>query len=105
MSSSAGKAPFEVIADKIRREIRDGTLKPGDKLQTHRELVAKYGKAVGTIQNALRLLQDEGLLISRQSIGVFVSEAAPRSDQPVTLEQLAQELAALRERVEQLEQR
>lgn len=105
MSSSAGKAPFEVVAGKIRGEIRHGTLKPGDKLPTHRELVEKYGNAVGTIQKALRLLQDEGLLVARQSIGVFVSDTPQEPDQPITVEQLAEELAALRERVEQLEQR
>ncbi|WP_037321791.1 GntR family transcriptional regulator [Amycolatopsis orientalis] len=103
MGTSAGRAPFEAIADEIRDEIRRGTLKPDDKLPPHRELVAKHGVAVGTIQRALRLLQDEGLLVSRPTIGVFVSNTPAARQESITIEQLAEELADLKRRIEQLE--
>ncbi|MBE1502658.1 DNA-binding GntR family transcriptional regulator [Amycolatopsis lexingtonensis] len=104
MDSSAGQAPFEVVAATIRKDMLEGRLKAGDKLPTHRDLASKYEVAVATIQRALKVLQDEGRLVARQSIGVFVTEAAKQAE-PLTLARLAAELAALRERVEALEHR
>lgn len=104
MDSSAGQAPFELVAAEIRRDMREGKLKPGDKLPTHRELAGQYDIAVATVQRALKVLQDEGRLVARQSIGVFVTENAGQAE-PLTLGQLAAQLADLRQRVETLERR
>jgi DNA-binding GntR family transcriptional regulator len=104
MENSAGQAPYEVVAAQIRRDMQEGKLKAGDKLPTHRQLADQYDIAVATVQRALKLLQDEGRLVARQSIGVFVTETAAQAE-PLTLTELAAQLDALRERVEALENR
>ena len=102
MDNSAGMAPFERVAEVIRAEIRGGTLKAGDKLPVNRDLAATYNVALATAQKALRLLQDEGWVVSRASVGVFV-KGIP--DEPVTVEALAQQVRELSATVAELDQR
>ncbi|RZQ60849.1 GntR family transcriptional regulator [Amycolatopsis suaedae] len=102
MDGTVGQAPFELVAAEIRKAMREGELKPGDKLPPHRKLASQYGITTATVQRALRVLQEEGRLKSRPTIGVFVTEAAAEPE-PLSLRQLAAEVAALRERVETLE--
>jgi GntR family transcriptional regulator len=102
MDTSTGMAPFERVAERIRAEIRRGTLKSGDKLPGNRDLAAKYDVALATAQKALRLLQDEGWVVARASVGVFV-KAIP--DEPVTVETLAQQVRELHATVAELGQR
>lgn len=66
--------PFVLIAKALRDAIRERTdgYRPGDKLPSYRELARTFGVAVGTVQNALRLLRQDGLLVSRAGSGVFV---------------------------------
>lgn len=72
-----GKGPE--IAAKLRRQISDGTLQPGDKLPPVRQLMASYGvKSYSVIHQVIRDLTAEGLLSSRHRDGVYVREARPR---------------------------
>ncbi|MEV0065376.1 winged helix-turn-helix domain-containing protein [Amycolatopsis sp. NPDC050768] len=96
-------AQFEIAADTIVRRIRTGQLKPGDKLPPHTELASELGVAVGTLRRALKELESGGWLYSRPTVGVFVNEPPQEPEEQVTLAQLAQEVEALRERVERLE--
>ncbi|MFD9000863.1 GntR family transcriptional regulator [Streptomyces sp. NPDC059582] len=63
---------YEVIADDIRRSIRAGERRPGDRLPSESELAERYRRSVPTIQNALRLLNEEGLIDRRHGRGTFV---------------------------------
>ncbi|MFE0509265.1 GntR family transcriptional regulator [Streptomyces sp. NPDC058964] len=63
---------YEEIADDIRRSIREGTRKPGDRLPSEADLARHYGKSVPTLQNALRLLSGEGLIDKQHGRGNFV---------------------------------
>ncbi|MGC9378711.1 GntR family transcriptional regulator [Streptomyces sp. MH13] len=63
---------YEVIADALRRSIREGERKPGDRLPSEADLAQRYGRSVPTVQNALRLLSDEGLIDKRHGRGTFV---------------------------------
>ncbi|MDT0609676.1 GntR family transcriptional regulator [Streptomyces lancefieldiae] len=63
---------YEVIADDLRRSIREGERKPGDRLPSEAELAHHYGRSVPTVQNALRLLSDEGLIDKQHGRGNFV---------------------------------
>lgn len=49
------------IADILRDRIRAGDLRSGDRLPTQAELAEEFGVERGTIRQALRALQDEGL--------------------------------------------
>jgi DNA-binding transcriptional regulator YhcF (GntR family) len=66
----------------LRAAILTRTLEPGDKLPSGSQLAARYGVARMTVQQAIRVLRDEGLVVSRQGSGVFVRERAAR---PVAL--------------------
>ncbi len=63
---------YEVIADDLRRSIRAGERAPGDRLPSESDLARRYRRSVPTVQNALRLLSDEGLIDKRHGTGTFV---------------------------------
>ncbi|MFF4350435.1 GntR family transcriptional regulator [Streptomyces sp. NPDC001530] len=63
---------YEVIADDLRRSIREGERKPGDRLPSETDLATHYKRSVPTVQNALRLLNEEGLIDKQHGRGNFV---------------------------------
>jgi hypothetical protein len=71
------------IADTLRERIRDGELKAGDRLPTQAELADEFGVERGTVRQALRALQDDGLL-SNVSKGSppRIAEVTPTRDKP-----------------------
>ncbi|MFF3821215.1 GntR family transcriptional regulator [Streptomyces bluensis] len=71
------------IADVLRDRIRAGDLKAGDRLPTQAELAEEFGVERGTVRQALRVLQNDGLL-SNVSKGSppRVAEPAPTHGQP-----------------------
>jgi DNA-binding GntR family transcriptional regulator len=71
-----GRAPYLQTAEALRRDISAGRLRPGDKLPSSRELQQRYQIASATVQNALRVLRDEGLVYSVQGKGTFVRRSA-----------------------------
>lgn len=61
------------LADILRRGIQDGTYPPNRALPSIRTLQQTYGLADGTIQKALGILKEEGLVHSVRGRGVFVA--------------------------------
>src|SRR5919112_2914091 len=76
------RPPYLQVAAALRGAILERTLTPGDKLPSQTELAKRYGVARMTVQQALRVLKDEGLTYSWQGSGVFVRE---RTAKPVGL--------------------
>jgi len=76
------RPPYQQVAAALRAAILTRKIEPGQKLPSQTELAASYGVARMTIQQALRLLKDEGLTVSRQGSGVF---ARHRTERPVGL--------------------
>ena len=68
---------YQVIADRIRSDILNGTLSPLDQLPTEHEMSEAYAVSRGTIRTALRELSAEGLVRSAQGSGSYVSAASP----------------------------
>ncbi|MGW5634946.1 GntR family transcriptional regulator [Streptomyces sp. NPDC003832] len=64
------------IADILRERIRAGELKAGDRLPTQAELAEEFAVERGTVRQALRALQEDGLL-SNVSKGSPPRVAAP----------------------------
>ena len=60
------------IAAELEAKIRDGTLPPGARLPTHRELAFRHGVALNTASHAMRLLAARGLLVGEVGRGSFV---------------------------------
>jgi DNA-binding FadR family transcriptional regulator len=56
---------YEVLADKLRQTIIDGGLAEGVRLPTERELVSQTGLSRGSVREALRKLEVEGLVKTR----------------------------------------
>jgi DNA-binding transcriptional regulator YhcF (GntR family) len=76
------RPPYMQIANALRAAILTKQLAPGEQLPSGNELAKRYGVARMTVQQALRVLRDEGLIVTRQGSGVFVRG---RSERPVGL--------------------
>ncbi|GAA1921252.1 GntR family transcriptional regulator [Streptomyces durmitorensis] len=63
---------YEEIADELRAQIRAGRLGPGDRLPSESDLVRTTGRSGPTVQQALRVLQAEGLIEKQHGRGTFV---------------------------------
>jgi GntR family transcriptional regulator len=68
---SAPQWPRNQVADRIRQRIAAGEL--GPKLPSHRELAAEMGVAPRTLDRALKILADEGLIYGVPGLGTFVA--------------------------------
>ncbi|MGW1026155.1 winged helix-turn-helix domain-containing protein [Streptomyces sp. NPDC002577] len=84
------------IADTLRDRIRTGTLKAGDRLPTQAELALEFGVERGTVRQALKTLQDDGLLanISKGSPPRIAAPAPARQGPQPTMVALAPRLTA-----------
>lgn len=76
------RPPYQQVANALRAAILTKKFQPGEKLPSGPQLSERYGVARMTIQQAIRVLRDEGLIVSRQGSGVFVRE---RTERPVGL--------------------
>ena len=102
------RPPYVQVADAVRADIAAGRLRPGQRLPAIRSLAERFGVAPMTVQNALRLLRDEGVTVTTPNRGSFVAEDA---DQPSTrtpgqnpaLETLREEVERLAARVGAIE--
>jgi DNA-binding GntR family transcriptional regulator len=112
---AGSEPPYVVIASDLREKIADGQYEPGEKLPTTRQLAQDYGAAAMTIQNAMRLLRDEGLIVTQQGRGTFVStnpETGPEGERRsreyteimASLSEVVAELGRLDGRLRELEQ-
>jgi GntR family transcriptional regulator len=94
------------IADSLRKDIESGVLKPGTKLDTRKELAARFGVASQTVQNGLDILRAEGLIFSAGNRGVFVSSGdTPTDDIRSEIIEMRSQIQRLTERVSALEER
>ena len=66
----------EVIYDQIYLKIASGDLRPGDTLPSERELAEQFHRSRPSVREALRMLQQDGLLkISFGSAGGAVVQS------------------------------
>ncbi len=64
------------IADEFASKIEGGELAPGAKLPSERELASTYDVARNTVQAAMRLLAEAGMVVAQHGRGVFVRQPA-----------------------------
>lgn len=67
------EAVFLQIADRLRCEILSGKYLPDQQIPTVRQLAYEAAVNPNTMQKALTVLEEEGLLCSRGTVGRFVT--------------------------------
>lgn len=69
-----GKTPaYLQLADKIREAIAAGEYESRQAIPSLKQLQGETGLAMGTIQRAIQILEDEGLVYTVSGRGTFVS--------------------------------
>ncbi|MBA8840432.1 GntR family transcriptional regulator [Ochrobactrum sp. RH2CCR150] len=78
-ATKAKRRPEE-IADRIKDFIRVKTLEPGDRLPQEKELIDRFKAAKGTVREAMKALETQGLIYTRSGPGggAFVAEPSAR---------------------------
>src|SRR5689334_25415513 len=77
---------YQHIVDQIHALVREGRWAPGDQIPPERELAERFRVSRTSVREALRALEMQGVIESRQGGGTFVRSADP--------EQLVAPLAA-----------
>ncbi|MER6348912.1 winged helix-turn-helix domain-containing protein [Streptomyces sp. NPDC001595] len=80
----ARRRTAQEIAAQLRERIRDGQLRPGDRLPTQAELAERFGVERGTVRQALRALHEDGLLshVTKGSPPRVAGPALPAAEVP-----------------------
>ncbi|HXM53933.1 MAG TPA: FadR/GntR family transcriptional regulator [Candidatus Dormibacteraeota bacterium] len=78
---------YHEIVDQIRELIAAGRIKPGDRLPPERELAELFKASRNSVRDAIRVLEQMGLIESRQGDGTYV--------RTVSAEDLAEPLALM----------
>lgn len=77
LDSSLGRPLYEQLYEQVRRDIRSGALKPGEKLPSKRALSTHLKVSLSTVEGAYAQLLAEGYLRSEPKRGFFVQALAP----------------------------
>ena len=88
LSNNSSKAPVQlqktqsytdslvrIISDQLTDGIMEGSIKPGDKLPSDREMAENFGVGRSTIREALRVISLIGLIEIRPGQGTFVASS------------------------------
>ena len=67
-----GLSTPELVAQRIREAILDGTLRPGDRL-IEADIAAELGVSRGPVRDGIRLLGAEGLVVLRRNRGAVIT--------------------------------
>src|ERR1700740_2593785 len=73
----ARSSRYRDIATGLQKDIRLGTYAVGNLLPTETELMAGYQASRQTVREALRILNDQGLIVRRAGLGSVVIAAEP----------------------------
>jgi GntR family transcriptional regulator len=73
LDPSSGIPLFRQIGEQVRRMIAAGTLRPGDKLESVRDLAATLQINPLTVGKAYQELEREGIVEMRRGLGMFVA--------------------------------
>jgi len=81
---------FEEICDRIREQLENGVLRPGDKLPPERDLARRFEVGRSALREALRSLENAGILRLVKGVkgGAFIRDGEPRFLAQVVQDQL-----------------
>ncbi|TDQ04804.1 GntR family transcriptional regulator [Labedaea rhizosphaerae] len=90
LDPNSPQAPKFQIADDLVAAIRSGEYAPGDPLPSYKALADDYGVAIGTVQSAIAVLRERGVVVTRQGTG---SSVHPDLDPKTLPDRVAQQVA------------
>jgi len=64
----------DIVIEKIKAAIRNGELKPGDRIPSHDILCKRWGISRTTIREALNKLESVGILTKYQGRGTYIND-------------------------------
>jgi len=70
---------YEEIVNQIQDLIVQEQLQPGDKLPPERQLIEQFGVSRTVVREAIRALEEKGLVEVKHGSGVYVSQLSPDS--------------------------
>lgn len=76
---------YEQVREQIRRMVAAGTLQPGTRLPTIRQLAADLGLAKGTIERAYELLEGDAVIERHGRKGSYVSDVVHSTEHEMTI--------------------
>lgn len=76
-SPAAAPSPWLKIYRDLRSEILADNLPGGQRLPSEKQLCDRFSVTRMTVRRALQALQQEGMLVARKGVGVFVRQAPP----------------------------
>lgn len=74
----SNKLIFEQVAEMVENQILDGLLNPEDQSPSTTEFANIYGINPATARKGLNILVDEGILIKKRGMGMFVTSDAKK---------------------------
>lgn len=69
---------YLTLANRLKTQIEQGTLKPGDRLPSFTELRAQYGVTPTTVERIYSLLEQQQLIVRERGRGTFVRQPQER---------------------------
>src|SRR5580658_1152888 len=96
--SDVNLPPYAQIAAELRDQIDNGTLAPGDRVPSTREITQRWGVAMATATKALAALRQEGIVRPIPGVGTVVDGRQPARGRPPALAPPAIPPAAARRR-------
>ncbi len=75
IDATSAEPPFEQVRRQIAAGARDGSLPPGHKLPTVRQLATDLGLAANTVARAYRGLEGDGVVETHGRKGTFIASS------------------------------
>ncbi len=94
---SSGNAPYIEIANIVRDAIGDGEYDDGERLPSRTDLASQFNVSPMTVQNAMRILREEGVVATIPGRGVFARRGTAEPS-------IRAEIAEIKARLDRLEQ-
>lgn len=74
---------YSQIIEVILEAIREGRLKPEDRLPTQEELTKHFGVSLAPVKQALSELEERGIITRRQGLGTFIRDTTPLREERI----------------------
>ncbi len=78
---------YDWLANQLRSRINDNEWKPGQRMPTDNDLIAEYAISRATVNHAMRLLVDEGLIQRKVGHGTTIAERSLTGEMAIILDE------------------